>query len=403
MNSVFKHTVIGLLGIVAAASWLLFPAQASAERYFLEPTFSLRSGYDDNINLTARDGDSSFSAVLNANTRFGFRTERSDVGFGVRLLFSRYTKSGLDKRDQYFDMDAKHRLGLNLFRLQGNYDRASTRITEVDTTGRLQKNKRVIITGLHPSWSRNLNERTTLQLGYAYNHTDYRVNDGSGLYDYTYNVADASITYQLSEKDSIFTSVDTSNYDSSDAGTKFRSYRFRVGASHVFSETLSGSLAIGGVYTTTDIDIPGGPNGDRDDTGFLADASLSKRFERSQADLTFGISEVPTGNGLLMRRQSLVLSLRHDLNERTVLSFTGNFYHTEKTGGIDYDREDRNYFSLQPRISWQATRWWTVSGGYRYRYQKYKNRNNGYADSNAVFVTVRYIWPRETLDRWMSL
>lgn len=403
LNRSFQHKARLLRGILAVLLPLMLPGLAAAEKYFIEPTFNLRTGYDDNINLSTNDEDDSFSAILNAKTRFGFRTERSDVGFGVRLNFARYTENDLDKADQYFDMDAKHRLGLNLFRLQGNYDRASTRTTELDTTGRIRKNKRVIKTGLHPSWSRTLNERTTLQLGYAYNNTDYRVNDDSGLFDYSYKVADASLTYQLSERDSVFTSVDTSKYDSSDAGTEFRSYRVRIGASHLFSETLSGSLSVGGIYTKSDFRIRNGPDGDTDDTGFLLDASLKKRFERTTADLSLGTSEVPTGNGLLMRRQDMRLNLRHDFNERTVFSLNSAVYRTEKTGGINFDKEDRVFFSLWPKVSWRATPWWTISGEYRYRYQKYDNQSNGYADSNAVFLSVNYVWPRESLSRWMDL
>ena len=64
---------------------VLFTSNANAEKWYFEPTADLRLGYDDNVRFTSQFEDSSFSSFLRADAIFGFRTEISDVEFGVAL------------------------------------------------------------------------------------------------------------------------------------------------------------------------------------------------------------------------------------------------------------------------------------------------------------------------------
>jgi hypothetical protein len=60
--------------------------------------------------------------------------------------------------------------------------------------------------------------------------------------------------------------------------------------------------------------------------------------------------------------------------------------------------EARTYYSLEPGLSWSLSRWWSLDGSYRYRWQKYTDSSQT-AQSNAVFVAVSYAWPRIAASR----
>ncbi len=96
--------------------------------------------------------------------------------------------------------------------------------------------------------------------------------------------------------------------------------------------------------------------------------------------------------------------MRHRFSERLTFLFDTVVFRNE-TNNNSFNRindEERTYLSVDPRLRWRLTRWWDIIGAYRYRYQKYDERDDS-ASSNAVFLTVSYRWPRESVAKWSEL
>lgn len=384
------------LGVLATLGCLVLSAPVAAEKWYFEPVASARLGYDDNVRLTPDNEESAASGLVNLTVPFGVRTEVSDIKMNAMLESRRFDGlSDADADDYGLNFDATRRYELHRLRLRGAAIRDNTRVSELDDTGLVQTSTERTKYNLNPSWVWQFSERTTVDLGYDY--TDVSYDDGLrfDLVDYDYQAASVDLVHQLSERTRLLGSLMVSNFEADDVDTDQDSYWARVGVERDFDETLKGRLLVGVVHTESDYrDQFNNPTSD-DDNSFLLDASLAKDFDTFTLKGALIASEVPTGRGRMLRKDALEITLVRPLSERTTFSMNGQWFYNESAGGIDFDDDERRFYSLTPKLSWKATRWWTVEGSYRYRNQEYTERGDGEAESNTFFLTVRYVWPRE--------
>jgi hypothetical protein len=382
----------------------LSPGQALAENWYFEPSVNLRLGYDDNVRFSVNGAEEAFSATVDADASFGFRTEVSNVKFGIRLNSRRYEGlSDLNTDDQFFSLDAAVRTSdLNKFRLEADYSLDSTRTSEVLTTGWVDTSIPRNNISLRPSWERTLTERLNVTLGYRYTNTTYDEGVINRLIDYRYDVVDLGLAYQYSERTSLQGVLAFSMYDAQEIFSRYKSVWAQVGVNHQFSETLSGSFMIGPRYTEFDFTLAGSKQSSSD-SGYMAELRLTRRFETFSLGGVLRSFENPSSSGRLLRTQEAELNLQGDYSSRIHYSLQTGIYRNSSTGGLDDASQDRDYFKIEPRIRWRATRWWSVTGSYRYRWQEDTAQNNGAAVSNAVFIGIRYVWPNESVSRWMDL
>ena len=388
--------------LVGVSFW---PCASDAGQWYDEPRVSLQLGYDDNVRFVERNEESSFSQKLSATTALGYRTEVTDVKAKVRADLKYYSQeSDLDTDDQYLDLIAKHRSGLNIFGFDGQFIRDTSRTSELETTGRVRKSKRRHSTLLAPSWTRTLDERNSLQLGYTFNRVLYDDSDETGLLDYYSHSAAGSLFHDLGELTRLSATLTYTHYKVQDTSSKANDYGFMVGAVHAFSETVDASVAAGARATTSEARNNFGNRLSDTNYGFLLNASLEKRFERTVLTGRAKRELRPTGSGRLIDSRSVGVDLRHRLSERlTFLLDTVVFRNETNNNSFNrLDDEERTFVDIRPKLRWQLTRWWDIVGSYRYRYQKYDDRNDS-AKSNAFFINLTYQWPRESVSRWSEL
>ena len=160
---------------------------------------------------------------------------------GLHWIPGRYeSESDLNTDDQFFNMDAAYRAELNLFRLEADYNRDSTRTSELETTGFVSESIRRNALILRPSYQRTLNERTSLQLGYSYTDVDYEEKGNrQGFIDYRYDVADFGVVYNLSERSNFQALLGVAKYDADNITSESTSYWFQLGLTYQFTERLN--------------------------------------------------------------------------------------------------------------------------------------------------------------------
>ena len=378
---------------------------AFAEKWYFEPTASLTGGYDDNVRLLANHEQSDYSSLLNFDMRFGARTEVSDTKFQVQLDSKRYADADLkdlESDDQKFGVDTNYRSGLNLFALTADYIDDSTSTSEEGTTGNIRTSKRRVLKSIAPIWQRQVTERSVLFASYNFTDVDYE--EGS-LTDYWNDSASFGVTHSLTEKTSVQVALATSRFVSDTLfSSEYKSNSVRIGLNHLLSETLTADMTVG--FTRTDSDFQLGPiKKSVTDNSLQFDASLAKQFLTTTVKAGIVVSEIPSGEGRLLQTTALNLNIKHKISERLNLLLDMQVYKNETGGGITVASDEREYYSIRPMLQWRATEWWTVTTDYRYRQQEYTNtsRGGGVAESNAIFVTIRYVWPRENMGRWMGL
>ncbi|MEJ2530031.1 MAG: hypothetical protein P8Z39_08200, partial [Gammaproteobacteria bacterium] len=82
----------------------------------------------------------------------------------------------------------------------------------------------------------------------------------------------------------------------------------------------------------------------------------------------------------MISKTSLDLSLQRKISARTTFSLSGKMQQNSSGGGRTYISDDRTYYSFEPRLSWRASPWWTISGSYRYQQSEYTSSNSRWAN-----------------------
>ena len=374
---------------------LVFPRVLPAAEWYAEPAVELTLTYNDNIFLRRTAIVDTFGAILNLDANVGARTERNGISLDTRLQFNEYSNiDSLDTNNQFFNLASNYRTEQSAWRLDGFYHRDSTVTSELEDTGLVQQNFRVIRSGIIPSWEHAFTDETSLRVSYGVLDIDYeRAAVLAGLFDFDTQRLDGTLTHQLSPTRNVFLTVYGFTQDVPQISSENDSYGAIAGFGHAFSETLRVTLGAG-AYRAKSKNTVVGIRLETDDTGTLFDASLEKQFELTTFRITISQFVTPTGQGNLQQRRQLGISWQRQLTPTLTLSIPVVAALSEPTGGV---RRDRKVFQVRPSLRWQVTQVWTFDASYRY--VRSDTSGPDAVESNAVFATLRYNWPRTAVAR----
>jgi len=390
-NKIVNAIRPGNLGIYIGLV-ISFPGMVNAAQWYSESSARVRSLYDDNIRLTSRDHDAVVGMVLAGTIKAGRRTEATDINLNGEAALRKYSgEDDLNTNDFDFGIDVTHRTERDKFIINAAVKLDSTLTSELQSSGLMHSRRRRIKKNFALSWIRSLSERTSLKLGYSHIDTKYRNSRNTGLSNYTYQVVEAMLSYALNQKTVLSSTLTSSLYKGqSSSRTKTRDLGFMVGINHKFSETFSAGAGVGLRYADTEYKTAL-LDDDNTDTGYLLSANIKRSYERTTIDGVFSRSVQPSGSGALLVTDKLTAEVDYKIDERLSLQLASKVYRNSSTDEDDESR-DRTFFSIQPKIRWKAARWWRIEGSYRYRRQRYESTGRS-ADSNAIFLTARYVWP----------
>lgn len=403
-----------------------------AAEWSAEPNISLRSGYNDNIRLTASGHDSVWETALTPAVNFGVSKENQGLFGNASASIRRFSggsgresSSILDREDYNFNTNAYNNTQRNTLRANLNYTRDTTLDSELDETGNVidARATRERIT-LGPSWETLLTERTRLGLGYQYTDVSYSDDPGrANLINYDYHVFSSSLVRQLSPRIQGTLSASYSRYKP-DTGLESKTRNIQAGISRNFSETLVASFLAGQRETTSDrligtgfcvfatpdakfpecnggFTFPSGTTTDELDTsGSVFSANITKTLETGTLSASLSRSSNPSSNGELLDTTQLILSADHKLTEK--LKSTLRIQYTKNqtivdTLGRETDQTDETFFRIKPRISWRWQREWVLAG--EYEYAENDDRHSNTATRNAFYLTLNYLPMKISISR----
>lgn len=182
-------------------------------------------------------------------------------------------------------------------------------------------------------------------------------------------------------------------------------YTVLFGATHEFSESLKGSLAVGPSVADTGSGSGGSTNGRSSGGGTVAgyaiDAKLSYAF---QERLTFEGEVVrtlkpSTSTGELNEDTTVTISSSYELYPRVFLETPISYVHRDQVGSgsgqTTIGTQSRDYASIEPTVRWRIDRDWDLSVGYRFQW----SIEGGGAFANAALASLTYDLPRLTMSR----
>ena len=325
----------------------------------------LTAGYDDNFRLSSTsEVDTSFNKLSLFVSREA-RTEISSVQVLAGVNTDSYSDSSVDGR-------TTGNLSLSLNRqgeraqtgLDVSYLTEPTLESELLDTGILVDGARNTLK-LSTGMSYSLDERNSVSLNLGFSNVSF---DTVSLVEYQDNSLSLEWSYRLDETSDFSTSLRSSQYepdnvDSTDTNslnlgytmrpTETSTYRFSVGYSEVDGPT---NAQTGGNYSLV---------------------INNKPDELNSFSLTAAHSFQASGLGVVREQDRLGLNWVHAFTEKVQGLLSVDFSGTDA----------RDYFAVQPGISYRLSNYLSIAGNYRFRREE---TSTAEAESSSLLFTLSY-------------
>jgi len=390
---------------------------SEAAEWSVQPSLGTRGIYNSNLTLTPRPHDSSYGYWITPAADFSGSTERLEVKSQIAADFIGYF-GGRDTQftNVFVPLSVRYKTEKDLIGFTGGFTRTNTLLNELQETGVvLDFTQRNQLTA-NPSWTRNLTEKLSFQMGAQFAYTRYDADNPQlvgRLVDYRLVGGSGGLSYQLTERDQIRLTGSYTDFETFAGLFPFQaSYPgLSMSVTHAFDESLTGTVYGGPKFLSSTLQTRTRGEVSSSDTVWVTGGTLSKQFERAKIEASIGRDLFPSGFGLLIASNRAEILGSYELSETMTctLDIVGAFTsgQTESANGGVF--RDRRYVSLRPAISWKFQEWMEAELSYMYRRQSSdllpgEDRPGVIAppllaQSHAVMVMFTYIPPKLSFSR----
>lgn len=372
------------MGTVQGAEWIF------------QPSIDLASTYDDNVELTTGSPTSASGYIVAPRFSLKRNTETSKMDLDAYAAVTDYQQADVeDRTETVASLRSKNQTSERAtFGLDGelrrdtlfaylNQGRGVGDLRDVDVGLSTSARIRRTYLAANPYFDWLLTERSSVRLGYRLTDASFSNAGGTGLIDYKEHIISGSYNHQLTEQNSASLTANAMRYRPDNSTNEADTIQLLAGISRAFSESTRGSFAIGGSDTTqTEAGVEGSSS------GVVLRAELVQKSEISQLDTVLSRDVAPSGIGRSLRTDQFRIRWLRKTSPTVDFILDGQAIRTHVLEGSD-PTIDRRYLEIAPHFQWHWIEHWAISGGYRYRRQKYDADTNS-ADSNAVFLGVTY-------------
>lgn len=417
---------------LALLAVLMASPTVDAAEWVAEPSVTVRGDYDDNFRLINAPHDDVWGLILDPRLNLRRRSELWDLNASGRLRAAQYPDSEeFNTTDNYFDLAAKRRLE------RGALDASASLVN--DTT--LQNEVLDLDTGL--TVNQIDRSRLNLQIGGQYSFTetnmlkasvahstiDYDEGERYGLLDYDYLTPSVSVIHQYDPQTQLFgvlshAKVDYDSINELESTTN----SLQLGASYDVTETWKVSASAGSRRTETSEIVPvawtlrpgvtlgGGATVDQfcsaagtaycelvfgprdtESTGLVYDASLTRQFETGDLSLSAAQSVTPSSTGTDTETTNIQINgtkrFSPKLSAKLAVSYSQSTSVENATTRANNDR-----YRIAPSLTWRLDEEISLTSGYNYTRVE-RGLGSDTVDSNAVFISLGYTWPRMAMSR----
>lgn len=379
-------TVVATMGVTTgrAAEWIV------------EPSIDLASMYDDNVELATGPHTSSSGYILAPRISLNRNTETSKMDLDAYAAFTDYQRGDVEDRTESAASLRSHNqtsergtLGLDAeLRRDTLFERFSEArgvgdLRDVDIGLSTSTRVRRTYVAASPYFDWLLSERSAVRLGYRLTDVSFSNAEGTSLFDYKEHLVSGSYTRQLSEKDSASVTANAIRYRPDGSTSEADTVQLLAGLARKFSETIKGAVAAG-VNRTKQVQA----GTDDTSSGVVLRAEMEQKSEISQLDTVLSRDVAPSGIGRTLSTDQFRIRWLRKTAPTVDFVLEAQAIRTRVLEGSD-PTVDRRYLEIGPSFRWHWLEDWAISGGYRYRRQKYDAEPDS-ADSNAVFLDVSY-------------
>lgn len=408
----FMGTVLGLVGSGG-------PIAALALEWSAEPSVSVQEIYNDNIQLTTAAHESVTGTIFSPKLQLAVRSEIWDISSSAQLRDSNYSgMKGLDTRDNTYNLFSSYRTMRSQWQLSGTSKKESLVGGEANRDTGLVSNQTQRDTKSGAlSFTRLFTDTTRVSASYQNTDVVYEQGLARGLFDYQQDQSSVSVSEQFSERTQLFVTGGYSKFKVPANRFTSENTTAKLGITYSFDETTNLTLS-GGVRKTSShgvlkscgaylIDL--GPpmvitctnyrerEIDSVDRGVVYDTALEKRLETGNLRIAYNRDVSSSGNGAEVETNALSLALLRSIDPRNSLFLTTSANRTRSLEAT-LSNTDRRYYNAESGWRWRCTEACSLEVSYRYAYLKYINAIES-AHSNAVVLTLSYVWPKLSISR----
>lgn len=359
-----------LIGVSWVAG-LMIPVTAHALVILQQARSPLSVEYDSNPTMASGNKSAIWRYTLNPGYKITAGNSISSWFLDAGLNIERTSNNNIsiDREDPSISAGWWHEFERGKLAVTTNYAEASTRVTEFERTGLVQKDGSSKSKSINVNGSRQLTERLSLTAGADYRKLKF---SGSELGNYSSRGINLGLTYLYNEKISPFLRFSLSNYRSEDgSGIHTVSKDVTVGANILLTPQLSTNFGVG-----TNTISSGG-------SGWIGNAGLTYEGNRHHYTATYARSVNATGAGGFQESDRVSLGYVYDLSEISSIGADYSFSRNNSINSLEAQR-------LAGWYSRQLTQYWDL----KVTLQRKELKGNGSnAEAEVVGITVNYQWP----------
>ncbi len=366
-------------------AWLALTATAAQNTVTL--SVSLREEYNDNFRLTSAPHSSVLATTVSPAVRFAYATDTLLASGKAQLNFNRYRgDSALNGNDVLLDGSIKKNFALDQVTLLTSYVRDSTLASELAQTGVVQVNRQRTRLSLNPEWIGTISPRATWTVGYDFANVTYQESGDAELTDYRFQKAYTTYGYRWMERTKTFVTGGISTLKFDQSGDKTRTLFALAGIEHNFSEVWRSEISFG----LRRVRIQGS-DADRNESGWLGQGSLERRFETGLLRAAAARELNPTGLGLLTQTDKISLSWSDRIGPELSYGIDAAAFRNAFVSANSENNNER-FYRIDARVSYALSEDWIIDGGLGYARIDPDLGNS--ARSRSVFFSARYEWSR---------
>lgn len=398
----------------AVAYWQLTPQVEAGLTFENNPRYVSDEAEEAVLALNRDAMDNVLGTYLDLRLQGLYQTPSTQVSLAPRIRQTNYLKSNKDLNDDdwYLDFASSHNGELGGIALDARYQETGVRTSEFesavpddpddpnsggDGSGRFSDDTRKTW-DIAPSIDYQLSRRNALTISGEYTETTYDeeredIVGSRGYLDYNYSSVDLSLRHVLNPKNYFALALNGGNFLAEEPGRLFKnstdSFGITAAYNRAFSDTLTGTLTVG--ITRSSVDVTGIVGGldpltgapclpanpcatSNEERNFVGSFDLRKRSELTTMNFSLSSQIAPRSDGTEVVQEQARFYIERVLSRR--LSATlGLLYRMEtavgqvfkpETASFGLARQDRTYFTIEPRLSWRLTEVLSINGSYAY-------------------------------------
>jgi len=383
---------------------VLSPDIYSSEQ-LLDADIDTRVEYNDNIFLTDREHDAVTGVKITPSLSGIIREKHWQAILNARLRLNKYSDPNLNGNDQFFDLTGRYLAERNIFALNINHNLDSNLSSTSTDFGVVARRVNRKIQSVTPQYTRLLTERLTLALSYTYSDVDFLEAENSGFLPYITETGNASLSYNLTERDRLSYSAQVIDYKSKNNLVTYQLFISQVGINHQFSETLLTDFQIGvsrrkstnlstqtfdffgnAVVQTQEIDFT--------DRGFVLNTGITKLFETCEISSRLSRNNSTNSSGGLNQIDRFTIEYAEKLSQIWKYSISTRLEDVTSLSA-NAGSSDRTVLFLESKINYSITRKWSANASYNYAQRRFKSdtSESRAPHSNRVYVGLIYNFP----------